>query len=161
MTASKLGGGLAHAVAPAIGHCVLQAEAYSEPMRALSALYFSSSLGKLVSPIDRSSAIRRSWPSTASRMSRSLRRLDLDHLVGVNLVDLAQLFVACGLGGGERLAIVFLDAFQLFVAAGGDLLALLLESGVDHAAAESRQRIGVGQGLHERRVAFELRSWRA
>ena len=75
-----------------------------------------------------------------------LGRLNLDHPLGVDLVDLAQPFVALGLGGGERLAIVLLDAFQLFVAAGGDSLAFFLELGVDQAAA-------VGGRAHRRRPA--------
>ena len=108
-------------------------------------MYFSSSLGRLVWTWTRSSASRRSCCVDGLAHVALLRRLDLDHPLGIDLVDLAQLLVALGLGGGERLAIVLLGAFQLVVAAGGDALALLFESGIDQAAAVRGQGIGVGQ----------------
>ena len=69
-----------------------------------------------------------------------LGRLDLDHPLGIDLVDLAQPLVALGLGGGERLAIAFLGPFQLFVAAAAMLLACLFEAGVDQRRGSTRSR---------------------
>ncbi len=64
-----------------------------------------------------SSAMRRSWSSMASRRSRLLGRLDLDHPLGVDLVDLAEPLVALGLAVGDGLAVVVFRPFQVLVAA--------------------------------------------
>ncbi len=96
--------------------------------------------------------MRRSWPSTASRIVALAGGLDLDHLVGVDLVDLAEVLVAAGFGGGEGLAIGVLGALQVFFAAGGDLLALFLEFGRDLDAAIGGECVSVSQRLRERGV---------
>ena len=71
-----------------------------------------------------------------------LGRLNLDHALGIDLVDLAQPLVTLRLGGGKRLAILLLGAFQLFVAAGRDALALFFERRIDQAAAVRGQGVG-------------------
>ena len=157
----ELGGRGLHPFAPAVGH-LAPGDLVLVANCSLSDLYFSSSLGTLVSTWRRSSASTAIVLIDARSHVALLGRLDFDHPLGVDLVDLAQLLVALGLGGGKCLAIVFLDALQLVVAASGDFLAFLLEGGIDQAATVCGQRIGVGQRVHERQIAaFELRSARA
>lgn len=48
-----------------------------------------------------------------------LCRLDLDHPIGVDLVDLSKAFVTLGLGRPQESSVIRLVAPQLLLAAGG------------------------------------------
>ena len=91
--------------------------------------------------------------SMASRISRCCVVWTSTIRVGVDLVDLAEPLVALGLGGGERLAIALLGPFQVFVAAGGDALALLFERARRPGRGSRRSGHRRRPALHERQYS--------
>ena len=150
-TAVELGGDLGHAFVPA-ARPAHSTSSRGGPDLLLECLYFSSSLAEVALGLGRELGHLSVVGLDRLAHLAGLVGLDLDHPLGVDLVDLAEPLVADRLAGGDGTAWFSLACFRSSSWRAARRLRLGSSLARRPGPAVGVQAVGVGERLHERDI---------